>query len=214
MRLRIALAGDLKGFAERKEKQAARGVSIAARQIGTRAKLAFREDVRAGGLGDRLANTWQDKVYPQNKESMRAAAFVFSKAPELIRSHTDGAIIRGRDAVYLAIPTEHTPRKGRRLATPVEVEAMFNQDLILFPGRGQQVLVFVDAIRAKSGRGFRRATKRRTKDGRSNELVLMFVLVKQVRMRVRLRWPKLAADLGVAWRDLIGASVAREMASA
>ena len=108
-----------------------------------------------------------------------------------------------RNGLYLAIPTANTPRKGRRYATPNEVENIFNHELIFLPGRGRQMLAFVDAIKAKSGRGFRRATKRRrTKDGRENELVLMFVMVPQVRLRARLRWPEIFKELEASWRDL------------
>ncbi|MGD9924432.1 MAG: DUF6441 family protein [Pseudorhodoplanes sp.] len=212
MRLRIALTHDINGWSERKQQAVRRGSMVGARRFRARLKLALRDDVRRAGLGDRVANTWRDELYPSGgKLSMRPTVFAWTKAPEIVRGHTDGVPIRGKSGNWLAIPTENTPRKGRRLATPLEVEGIFNQDLVVFKGRGGQALAFVNVIRAKSGRGFRRATKRRTRDGRDNEMVLMFVMVKQVTLRPKLNWQRIAGDLGRVWRDYIGQEAARAL---
>lgn len=212
MRLRVALTQDLQRWSERKQAAVRRGAMDGARRFRSRLKLALRDDVRKSGLGDRVANAWRDELYPKGaKLSMRPTVFAWTKAPEIVRGHSDGTPIRGKSGNWLAIPTEHTPRKGRRYATPLEVEGIFNQDLVVFKGRGGQALAFVNAIRAKSGRGFRQATKRRRKDGRENEMVLMFIFVRQVTLRPRLNWRRIADDLGVAWRDYIAEETAREL---
>lgn len=210
MRLRVTADADLSTYAGRKLDAAKRGATLAARRIAARAKLRLREDVRRAGLGDRVANTWQDKVYPGHL-SLRPAGFVWSKAPAIIEGHS-GATIRQRAGLWLAIPTEHTPRRGRRKATPVEVEIIFNQDLIVRPGRGRQLLAFVDAVRGKSGKTWRRATNARTgRQSRKAELVLMFVLVPQVTLRKRLNWQRIGEEVGEQWPAVLADDLAREM---
>jgi hypothetical protein len=209
----LKVESSLPEFASARGAAIRRGAMRGAVRFQTRAKLAFRADVRQGGLGQKLANTWQDKIYPSGKvQSWHPAVLLYSKAPEIVRAHTQGATIRGKSGNWLAIPTENTPRRGRRYATPLEVEGIFNQDLITYKGRGQQVLAFVQAIRSKGGRGFRRATKRRTKDGRENELVLMFVMVRQVTLQRRLNWPVLADQLAPVFRQYLAEEIAIEMA--
>ena len=210
LQVKLAISGNLAGFAEQTHLRIARGARVAAEKQATRAKLALRGDVRAAGLGDRLANTWRVNVFPKSASSRThsPAVFVKSAAPEIVTAFDQGMTIRSRQGLWLAIPTDSTPRKGRRLATPVEVEAMFNQDLIFLHGRGGQMLAFVNAIKAKSGGKFRRATKRRTKDGRQNELVLMFVMVRQVTLRKRLNWSRIFDDLAKGWAQLFPAEIA------
>lgn len=212
MQLRISLTEDIKAWSERKQQAIARGATAGARRFRARLKLALRDDVRRAGLGDRVANAWRDEVYPNSgKVSMRPTVFAWTKAPAIVRGHSDGVPIKGKSGNWLAIPTENTPRKGRRYATPLEVEGIFNQDLVVFQGRGGTALAFVNAIRAKSGRGFRRATKRRAKDGRENQMVLMFVFVKQVSLRPKLNWRRIGDDLGRAWRDYVGQETSRAL---
>lgn len=209
---RVALTGDLKGFAERKQKAAQRGAMTGARRFRARLKLALRDDVRRSGLGEGVANAWRDEVYPKgSKISLRPTVFAWTKAPEIVRGHSGGQTIKGKGGNWLAIPTENTPRKGRRYASPLEVEGIFNQDLITYKGRGGQILAFVNVVRAKRGKGFRRATRRRTKDGRENQMVLMFVMVKQVTLRPRLNWQRIGRDLGAAWVEYIGQETKKEL---
>lgn len=211
LQVKLAVSGNLADFAEQTHLRIARGARNAAEKQAARAKLALRNDVRAAGLGDRLANTWRVTVFPRSASSRThsPAVFVKSTAPEIATAFDQGMTIRSKHGLWLAIPTESTPRKGRRLATPVEVEAMFNQDLIFLHGRGGQMLAFVNAIKAKSGGKFRRATKRRTKDGRhQNELVLMFVMVRQVTLRKRLNWSRIFEDLAKGWAQLFPAEIA------
>ena len=210
MRIDINIESDLPAFAGRIGEAIRRGAMRGAVRFQTRAKLAYRADVRKGGLGDRLANTWQDRLYPQGRaQSWHPAVLIYSRAPAIIRGHTDNPIIRHKGGLWLAIPTENTPRRGRRRATPEEVEVMFNQDLIVFPGRGRQALAFVDVVKARSGKGFRKSSRQRTRDGREKQLVLMFVLVRQVTLQKRLDWPRLSQELAPVFRDYLASEIAQ-----
>ena len=216
MQISIALQGTLREYAERTQKNFALGATNAADRLEVIGKLAFRQDVRAGGLGERAANTWQGKRYPVGRASASPAVFLYSKWPIVINAYTEGATIVHHDGLYLAIPTENVPNvnkgRNRRKASPLDVEAIFNQDLIVFRGRGRQLLAFVDVVRAKSGKGFRRATNARTgKQSRKAELVLMFVFVPQVTLRKRLNWKQIAADLNIKFADMLGTEIATRL---
>ena len=75
---------------------------------GLRAEL--RRQVASAGLGQRLANSWRDKHYPNRK--LDAASLVYTKAPEIIRAFDEGAVIRSTCGRFLAILTENAPKKG------------------------------------------------------------------------------------------------------
>ena len=63
----------------------------------------------SAGLGQRLANSWRDKHYPN--QQLDAASLVYTKAPQIIRAFDDGAVIRSRRGRFLAIPTENAPMR-------------------------------------------------------------------------------------------------------
>lgn len=210
LQVNLAWQGDLAGFARETHLKFARGARNAAEKQAARAKLAYRGAVRSAGLGDRLANTVRVDIYPKSASvhTHAPAVHVWTKAPAILYAFSTGVTIKGRQGLWLAIPTQNTPRKGRRLATPEETEVMFNQDLTVLHGRGGQLLAFVDVVRAKSGKGFRKATRLRQKDGRTKQLVLMFVFVRQVRLQKRVDWAGITQALGQGWRDLFAGELA------
>lgn len=146
----------------------------------------LRQDVINAGLGRKLANTWRVKVYPEGRKSLDPAALIWSKAPKILDAFDRNPnIVPVNGGKMLAIPTKNTPNKhgrgGATPMTPLEVEALYNQDLILKPGRNGHYYAFINAVAGRNGRGFKQATKGRLAQGRKPELVLMFVLVKSVR---------------------------------
>lgn len=171
----------------------------------------LRDSVRRAGLGARLANTWRARTYPAQGGSLDPAGLVWSKAPKLIDAYTRGAVIVPLNGQKrLAIPTKNVPLKGRgKRMTPLDVEGVFNQDLILRPGKGDTILAFINAVQAKNRKGWRQAARTRLAQGREVKLVLMFELVRSVTVHGRLepieavaeRWgqrlPGLVAD---RWR--------------
>lgn len=212
LQVKLALQGvNLKDFAEGVHLRIARGARNAAETMATRAKLLLRDDVRRAGLGEKVANAWRANVYPKSASAHThtPTVYIYTKAPLIISAFSEAMTITAKNARWLAIPTENTPRKGRKPMSPVEVEARFNQDLIVLPGRGQQALAFVDVVKAKSGKGFRRKTKGRA--GRASELVLMFVFVRQVHTKKLLDQKRIFAELGDQWQSLFAESVAAEV---
>lgn len=211
----ILFQGDLKKFAQETHLKIARGARNGAERQQARAKVAYRSAVRQAGLGDKVANAVRVDIFPASaaKRTHAPSVYVWTKAPKIIFAFSTGVTIRNREGFWLAIPTENTPRKGRKLASPLDVEVMFNQDLIVLPGRGGQMLGFVDVVKAKSGRGFRKATRQRTKDGREKQLVLMFVFVRQVTLSKRINWDQITSDLTAGWADTFTGEIAKQLAA-
>ncbi|WP_419808384.1 DUF6441 family protein [Sphingomonas sp.] len=160
----------------------------AMREASSSVKQELREQVTSAGLGNRLANTWRGETYPKSRRSVNPAGYIWSNAPDIVDSFVRGAtIVPINGARFLAIPTDAVPNaRGRRGArkkmNPAEVEAEFNQDLFYLRGRAGRVLAFLNITRSRNRRGFRQDTKGRRAQGRASERVLMFVLVRSVRV--------------------------------
>ena len=172
----------------------AKAATAAMRETTKPAVTDLRQQVTSNGLGQRLANTWRDRVYPENRESMTPSGYIWSNAPEIIDSFVRGATIRPvGGGKYLWIPTKNVPRargrvnrRGKNIKggamSPEEVENMFNIDFTIRPGRNGTLLAFIDVVRSLNGRSVRKATKGRARQGRFAKPVLMFVLRRTVRL--------------------------------
>jgi hypothetical protein len=169
-----------------------RAASNGTRDAGRGLKTELRRQVSTTGPGQRLANSWRDRHYPNRK--LDAASLVYTKAPQIIRAFDEGAVIRSRRGRFLAIPTENAPRKGadgRRIRPSTFPEHRFGPLRFVPRSRGPSLLV-VDGLRASLSRqtselrGFRRATERARRSGQGLTTVVMFLLVPQVKLSKRL----------------------------
>src|ERR671919_3228268 len=143
-----------------------RAVATGTRDAGRALRTALRRQVTSASLGQRLANSWRDKHYPNRK--LDAASLVYTKAPQIIRAFDEGVGIRSRRGRFLAIPTENAPRKGtdgKRIKPSTFPEHRFGP-LRFVPRQSGPSLLAVDGLRASFSRqtgelrGFRRATDR------------------------------------------------------
>ena len=186
MKLTGIIARSLQADMQAELRDLERAVSDGTREAGRGLKTELRGQVANAGLGQRLANSWRDKHYPNQK--LDAASLVYTKAPQIIRAFDEGAVIRSRRGRFLAIPTENAPRKGtdgRRISPSTFPEHRFGP-LRFVPRPSGPSLLVVDGLRAslsrKSGelRGFRRASDRARARGDGLTTVVMFLLVPQV----------------------------------
>jgi Family of unknown function (DUF6441) len=169
-----------------------RAVTSGTREAGGGLTTELRRQVASAGLGQRLANSWRDKHYPN--QQLDAASLVYTKAPQIIRAFDEGAVIRSRRGRFLAIPTENAPRKGTegsRISPSTFPEHRFGP-LRFVPRQSGSSLLVVDELRASYSRqtgqlrGFRRSTDRARRSGQGLTTVVMFLLVPQVKLRKRL----------------------------
>jgi hypothetical protein len=169
-----------------------RAVTSGTREAGRGLRSELRRQVASAGLGERLANSWRDKHYPNQK--LDAASLVYTKAPQIIRAFDEGSVIRSKRGRFLAIPTENAPRKGtdgKRISPSTFPEHRLGP-LRFVPRSSGPSLLVVDGLRAlfsrKTGqlRGFRRGVDRARQSGAGLTTVVMFLLVPQVKLRKRL----------------------------
>jgi Family of unknown function (DUF6441) len=171
----VSVARSLQADIQADLREIERAVAAGTREAGRGLKTGLRRQVASAGLGQRLANSWRDKHYANQK--LDAASLVYTKAPQIIRAFDEGAVIRSKRGRFLAIPTENAPRKGtdgRRIKPSTFQEHRFGP-LRFVPRPSGPSLLVVEGLRAsysrKTGelRGFRRATDRGPKTGRRSD---------------------------------------------
>jgi len=207
MKLKLDFDPDLVGMFQAEIKAGEHAVTAAMKEAGSELKQAWREQITHAGLGHRLPRTIRNRTYPKGKDSIDAAAFVWSNAPEILNAHDRGVLIRSKSGFYLAIPTEAAGkgRGGARL-TPGEWEQRRGMRLRFIYRRGAPSLLVAEKARINT-RGT--AVASRSKTGREQVSAPIFILMPQVKLRKRLdlardaeriasRVPRLIVE---KWRD-------------
>src|ERR671910_2159612 len=105
MKLAAAIARSLQADLQAELRDIERAVTGGTRDAGRGLKAELRRQVGSAGLGQRLANSWRDRHYPNQR--LDAASPVYTKAPQIIRVFDQGTLIRSRRGRFLAIPTEN-----------------------------------------------------------------------------------------------------------
>jgi hypothetical protein len=183
MKLGLDISPDLVAVMAAAVKAGEKAVTTAMREAGTGLKSSWRGQITQAGLGRRLANSIRSQTYPRSGESLNAAALVWSKAPVIVGTHDTGPLIRSRDGLWLAIPTEAAGRGLRSgKITPGEWERRRGMRLrFVYRRRGPSLLVADGRL---NNRGLGVAS--RSKTGRGKSTVPIFLLVPQVKLRKRL----------------------------
>ena len=81
MKLDVSFTPDLVALIKAEVAAGQKAVSMTMAQAGASLKLAWRVQITGAGLGARLANTIQSQTYPKGRNSLDAAALVWSNAP-------------------------------------------------------------------------------------------------------------------------------------
>ncbi len=192
MRLRAAIQGDLNALLKTELGSAERAVTAGVRTASDGLKTELRAQITGASLGTRLANTWRGEVYPKGQSSIGAAGYVWSKAPGIVRLYAEGAVIRSKQGLFLAIPTPAAGGfgVGRLKITPDSWERIHGLRLRFVYRRGSPSLLVADNVRlTKRGRaaaniGRRQGAALTRLSGRTT--VPLFLLVPQVTVKKRL----------------------------
>jgi hypothetical protein len=192
VRLQAAIEGDLQALLKAELRGAERAVTGGVRAATLGLKTELRAQVTGAGLGQRLANTWRSRIYPEGQQSLGAAGFVWSKAPNLIRLYDEGAVIRSKQGLYLAIPTPAAGRFAdrRQKITPGAWERIHGIRLRFVYRRSGPSLLVADNVRltargrAASNTGRRQGAIYSRLSGRTT--VPLFILLPQVSVKKRL----------------------------
>lgn len=116
----------MKGEVRRLAKAIREGVE----KTGKSAQEKLRNQARSAGFRDKgkaIANTWRLKMFPSSfggTPTLRPAALIWSKMPNVVSAFDRGATIIARKRKYLAIPTAVNAKSGRRGRLRVTTQAM------------------------------------------------------------------------------------------
>ncbi|MGV8988122.1 MAG: DUF6441 family protein [Cypionkella sp.] len=203
MKLNISFSPDLVAMMRTEVVAGQKAVSVTMAQAGVSLKSAWRAQITGAGLGQRLANTICAQNYPKGRNSLDAAALVWSNAPVIIGAHDTGPLIRSGNGFWLAIPL---PAAGKALGGKRITPGMWEQKTglrlrFVYRSRGPSLLV-ADAVRLNT-RG--QAAVSKSKTGRGQVTAPIFLLVRQVKLPKRL---DLARDVERAQAAIPGSIVA------
>lgn len=184
MKLNIRFTPDLVALMRAEVAAGQKAVSITMAQAGAGLKSSWRAQITGAGLGQRLANSIRSQTYPKGRNSLDAAALVWSNAPEIIGAHDTGPLIRSANGFWLAIPL---PAAGKALGGKRITPGMWEQKTglrlrFVYRSRGPSLLV-ADAVRLNT-RG--QAAISKSKTGRGQVTAPIFLLVRQVKLPKRL----------------------------
>ena len=213
MKLAATMVGSLKADMRAELRRIERAVPGGVKAAGDGLKGSLRKQVVAAGLGAKLSRTWRDRTYANKGHD--AASFVWSKAAQIVRAFDRGALIKGKGGRWLAIPTPAAPKRGvggKRL-TLATFPTGRHGPLRMVRRSGRSALLVVDGVRvsAQTGRVGRQAKGGgRTKSGSLKQgiaTVVMFVLVRQVKLRRRLN----VARAAERWTRKLPALIRRQV---
>jgi Family of unknown function (DUF6441) len=184
MKLNVRFNPDLVALMRAEVAAGQKAVSTTMTQAGASLKSAWRAQITGAGLGQRLTNTIRSQTYPKGRNSLDAAALVWSNAPVIIGAHDTGPLIRSGSGFWLAIPL---PAAGKALGGKRITPGMWEQKTglrlrFVYRCRGPSLLV-ADAVRLNT-RG--QATVSKSKTGRGQVTAPIFLLVRQVKLPKRL----------------------------
>ena len=184
MKLNISFSPDLVALMRAEVAAGQKAVSTTMAEAGAGLKSAWRAQITGAGLGQRLANTIRSQTYPKGRNSLDAAALVWSNAPVIIGAHDTGPLIRSSSGFWLAIPL---PAAGKALGGKRITPGMWEQKTglrlrFVYRSRGPSLLV-ADAMRLNT-RG--QAVVSKSKTGKGQVTAPIFLLVRQVKLPKRL----------------------------
>ena len=192
MKLAATVTDSIMAGMEAEMRSISKAVTAGIKEAGRGLKGDLRKQVVSAGLGARLSRTWRDRTYPN--KGYNAAAMVWSKAPQIIRTFDEGAVIKSKSGFWLAIPTPSAPKRGvggKRINPSNFPEHRYGPLRFVYR-RGRPSLLVVDGVRinARTDRVGRRAKGGAfTKTGRMKQGMatsVMFIMVPQVRLKKRL----------------------------
>ena len=198
MKIGASIDGDLAAIATEILQEAEAAVTRGDFAAGRGLRDNWRGQVRASGLGSRLANTVRQADFPRSGISLRAASLVWTKAPDILYAFDGGVLIRGKDGLWLAIPlpAAGVTGLGRQRITPWRWEQRTGMRLRFVYRRNGPSLLVADDARLNS-RGLAAAKGgRRRRDGvlTGAQTVPVFLLLRQVKMPKRLDLDGLARE--------------------
>lgn len=187
MKVSVKVDGDLRaiyGTSLAEGKRAVqRGVSIAGGDV----QGDWRGQIAGAGLGSRLQRTIRKKVYPEGRNSLRAAALVWSNAGKVVDAFDRGVTIRSENGFYLAIPlpAAGTQVGGKRI-TPGLWEKKTGRRLQFVFRKGKPPLLVDTGTVTRAAPRVAFGERQRERRGFKNRSIPIFVLKPSVKLPKKL----------------------------
>lgn len=224
------LAGDVKA-------SAAKHLTAAMRTEARTLEKAVEQATVTAGL-PQLAKTWQSAVYPQGRDVMGPAIWVWSKAPVPMRAFIFGAEVRPKGGRFLAIPTQWNEPRGRRgtggrkgmKVTPEQMAAARGETFVIESKGKPGVWLWCVKVRPTNGRGARRrqlsgagatfntghraasVLEAQFRGAADRGFIPLFVLVKEVTLRKRIELAPAVAAASARIKVALAAAIQRAVA--
>jgi hypothetical protein len=121
MFVRAAVFGRLREAMKAEVRAVASGLRRAVTATGREVQSELRAQARSAGFKDggrSIANAWRLNVYPRQgigTRTLRPAALVSSRMPEVVDAFDSGKTIMARGGKYMAFPTGYNASRGRRV---------------------------------------------------------------------------------------------------
>jgi hypothetical protein len=206
MRLEAAIQGDLREYMKKQVTAAEAAVTAGVKDVTSGVQGDLRQQTTAAGLGQKVANAWRAKYYPSGK-SIKAAGFVYTKAPNIIYAFDYGVTIKSASGFFLAIPTPAAPKRGtngKRINPSNFPEGSLGRLRFVYR-QGRPSLLVVDNLRARTGKrgGFARASDSAIARQRGVATAVMFLLVPQVSLKKKLNVDAVRSK----WENALGGRI-------
>lgn len=194
MKMSVEVVGEIQDAGQWETFRAAARGSRDRAAISLRAELASQTQV----LGERLARQWKVNFYDDG-------AVVYTRAPRIIAGHNAGGVIGPDGGTWLAIPGPHCPPQvGRGLApTPERVAEMYEQKLTFVRLGPNRAMLTLRLRRGTGRRGGFRAPSAQAVARKNTEQVILFFLVRQVRLKKVLNIEGAVDRWGGAFQETI-----------
>lgn len=187
MKVSVTVDGDLKAIYGTSLAEGKRAVQRGVSLSGGEVQSDWRGQIAGAGLGSRLQRTIRKRVYPEGRNSLRAAALVWSNAGKIVDAFERGVTIRSENGFYLAIPLPAAGKQvGGKRITPGLWERKTGRRLQFVFRKGKPPLL-VDAgtvVRAAPRVAF--GERQRERRGFKNRSIPIFVLKPSVKLPKKL----------------------------
>lgn len=185
MKAHLTVTGDFRMLTLAETNKGKKAVTAAMRQTAGTLKSQWRANVTAA-LGTKLGNSVRSEGYPKGgKNSLNAAALVWTKAPETIHGHETGALIRTNDGEWLTIPLPAAGKgKGGARITPLEWERKTGRGLTFVYGGGRRAMLVDSGVYTDRRVSDQMSWKNSAKKSIKRKVPpIIFLLVPQVKLR-------------------------------
>jgi len=185
----------------------AKRVRLATESVG-REQLVdpLRSMTRSAFNSTKLPTTWRAKLYPEaSRETLTPAFFAYSKAPQIVQAFEEGAEIVAHRGKFLAIPAPDAGVRRSSVQNKALTPAIWEQEtgakLRFVPLKNGNALLVSDGRfrRYKTSTRSRKSFKPTRTRLPGERWIVIFFLVKQVRLRKRLDIAGIAERAGAKY---------------